>query len=75
MDPYDAIIVAKPAIWLDGMDADRDELWRMVLSGGQQMGGGGARIKEILVAAPVAGATAMQPLAAPLNPQGFQFSQ
>ncbi|PFH44567.1 hypothetical protein AMATHDRAFT_11495 [Amanita thiersii Skay4041] len=61
--------------WPYGSNADRDELWRMVVGGGQQMGGGVACNEEILVAAPVTGATAAQPPVVPLNPQGFQFGQ
>ncbi|PFH44912.1 hypothetical protein AMATHDRAFT_164825 [Amanita thiersii Skay4041] len=61
--------------WNRGMDVDRDELWRMVTGGGNQVGGGGAHINEVPVATPAATATAAQPPVIPYNPQGFQFSQ
>ncbi|PFH46606.1 hypothetical protein AMATHDRAFT_154337 [Amanita thiersii Skay4041] len=63
--------------WNSGMDADRDELWRMVIGGGQQAGGSGAHIEEVPVMAPVAGATTAQPpvIPAPYAPTGFQFGQ
>ncbi|PFH46442.1 hypothetical protein AMATHDRAFT_7801 [Amanita thiersii Skay4041] len=65
----------RQAIWLDSMDADRDELWWMVTVAGSQAGGSVARIKEVLVATPATSTAAVQPPATSYAPSGFQFGQ
>ncbi|PFH47405.1 hypothetical protein AMATHDRAFT_6781 [Amanita thiersii Skay4041] len=63
------------SVWNSGMDADRDEMWRMVTGGGSQAGGGVAHEEEVLVAAPATIAAMPQLPVVPYNPPGFQFGQ
>ncbi|PFH44758.1 hypothetical protein AMATHDRAFT_10957 [Amanita thiersii Skay4041] len=65
------ITVANPVIWPGGTDADQDELWRMVTSGGDVVGGSIARIEEIPVEQPAAAPVTQM---APRN-SNFPFSQ
>ncbi|PFH45224.1 hypothetical protein AMATHDRAFT_9722 [Amanita thiersii Skay4041] len=59
------------SMWNNGIDAEKEELWRMVAGGGESAGGSVACVEEVSVATPATVVAVMQQSGIPYSPPGF----